>query len=43
LAKNYMKWESNRVGRESDIYSQLPKTLDSMKTKTAMKKGKKNK
>jgi hypothetical protein len=38
LAKNYMKWEFNRVGRESDIYSQLPRTLDSMKTKTDTKK-----
>ena len=42
LAKNYMKWESNRVGRESDIYSQLAGTLESMKTKTASTK-KKNK
>jgi hypothetical protein len=32
LAKNYMKWEANRVGRESDIYCQLAKTLESMKT-----------
>ena len=36
LAKNYMKWESNRVGRESDIFSEIPKTLDSMKAKTAI-------
>jgi len=32
LAKNYIKWESNRVGRESDSFSQLPATLDSMKS-----------
>jgi hypothetical protein len=32
LAKNYMKWEANRVGRESDIYCQLAKTLESMTT-----------
>jgi hypothetical protein len=32
LARNYMKWESNRMGRESDIYCKLSKTLVSMKT-----------
>jgi hypothetical protein len=49
LAKNFMKWESNRVGRESDIYCQLSNTLDSMRTsfkkdaskKTKVKKSKK--
>jgi hypothetical protein len=43
MAKNFMKWESNRVGRESDIYCKLSKTLDSMKTtfkKNASKKTK---
>lgn len=31
LCRNYMKWEVNRVGRESDTYSQLAVILDSMK------------
>ena len=33
LVKNYMKWESNRVGREGDVYTQLATTIDSMKVK----------
>ena len=32
LVKNTMKWESNRVGRLNDIYLNLPKTLESMKS-----------
>jgi hypothetical protein len=31
VVKNYIKWESNRVGRESDIYCQMSGTLKSMK------------
>lgn len=31
FVKNLMKWESNRVGRESDIYSHLAHLLESMK------------
>jgi hypothetical protein len=32
LVKNYCKWESNRVSRETDIYSELSTTIDSMKS-----------
>ena len=32
FVKNYIKWESNRVGRESDIFCQLSDTLVSMKS-----------
>jgi hypothetical protein len=31
LVKNVMKWESNRVGRESDIYAKLLPTLEALK------------
>lgn len=31
LAKNFMKFESNRVGRDSDLYSHLSHILESMK------------
>jgi hypothetical protein len=31
LVKNFMKFESNRVGRDSDIYSHLSHVLESMK------------
>jgi hypothetical protein len=31
LVKNYMKFECNRVGRESDIYNHLSHILDSMR------------
>ena len=32
LVKNVLRWEINRVGRESDIYSKLPTTLEALKT-----------
>ncbi|MGK3735681.1 MAG: hypothetical protein ACI8RD_009793 [Bacillariaceae sp.] len=32
LVKNYCKWESNRVSRETDIYSELSTTINSMKS-----------
>jgi hypothetical protein len=32
LVKNYCKWESNRVSRETDIYSELSTTIDTMKS-----------
>lgn len=31
LCRNYMKWEANRVGRESETYCKLAVTIDSMK------------
>jgi hypothetical protein len=31
LCRNYMKWESNRVARETDIYGQLAGAIDSLK------------
>jgi hypothetical protein len=33
LVRNYMQWERNRVGRESDISLQLKLTLDSLRKK----------
>lgn len=38
FVKNLMKWESNRVGRESDIYSHLAHILESMKHKMHSKR-----
>ena len=43
-SRNYMKWESNRVGRETDIYSELAPAIDSLKAshkKNAPKTGSK--
>jgi hypothetical protein len=42
LVKNYCKWESNRVSRETDIYSELSTTIDSMKSTSKINSKKKD-
>ena len=41
LVKNVMKWESNRVGRDDEIYSKLLPNLEAMKATARLEKKKK--